>query len=68
MELDNVDKAIYDLLKTNALKPNQLAKKLNKQRTAISRSLRKLRNLNIVTIFPSPDKRERFYTVTKLVK
>ncbi len=65
MELDNVDTAIYELIKDKALRPNQIAERLNKQKTAISRSLRKLLALNMVEIFNSSDKRERFYTVSK---
>ena len=67
METDlwELDKVILSMLSDKALKPSQISDMTKQKRQAVSRSLRKLKDLNMIEPFKGNDKRETYYTTRK---
>ena len=64
MKLDNVDKKVLEILKDRdkGTQPSDVLKILNKRPQAVSRSLRKLLQLDLIVSNRGSDKRKIFYT------
>lgn len=68
MKLEKTDWLVYELLEKCPLNNKRIAKELDRNQTAISRSLRRLREMNMVGFQRCLDRRVKLYvTLSKSV-
>ncbi len=66
-KLTQADKDVYKFLSTrNSMKPSDIAKLMGKQKSNISRSLKKLRLNGRVEDYRASDRRETFYVAKEI--